>query len=148
MKRWKALIIVVSILLALALSLGIWALYNPVKRDYNNKGKNDYLKNLEDTEIKEKKNIVLILLDDMGYGDLSLTGSEAIETPNIDALASRGILFTNYYSPNPICSASRAGMLTGRIPVRTLTAGAVVCAGLFTFDIIRNSRNARKDDNA
>ena len=124
LKRWKALIIVCSILVVLALSIGIWAIYNYVKRDYNDKGKSDYLKSIENTEIKEKKNIVLILLDDMGFGDLSLTGSEAIETPNIDALASNGIFFTNYYSPNPICSASRAGMLTGRIPVRTLTCGA------------------------
>ncbi len=63
-------------------------------------------------------NIVLVVADDLGYGDLSVQGATSIKTPNIDQLAQQGVLFDNYYSPSPICSPSRAGMLSGRYPVR------------------------------
>jgi len=62
-------------------------------------------------------NIVLIYADDMGYGDLHVYGSE-LSTPNIDKLASEGIRFTNWTSANPVCSPSRASLLTGRYPTR------------------------------
>lgn len=124
LKVWKALISIGVIIFIIAVVLGSLSIYNFVKRDYNDEGRIKYLNSLEGTKTAEKKNVVVILLDDMGYGDLSLTGSLAFETPNIDRLASNGILFENYYAPNPICSASRAGLLTGRMPVRTLTAGA------------------------
>lgn len=62
-------------------------------------------------------NIVIIYCDDLGYGDLGCYGS-AIRTPNIDRLASEGIRFTNFYSGNPVCSPSRAALLTGRYCVR------------------------------
>lgn len=65
-----------------------------------------------------RPNIILILLDDMGYGDLSSYGSKAIDTPNIDRLAEQGVRFTHYYSPSPSCTPSRAGLLTGRYPPR------------------------------
>lgn len=60
----------------------------------------------------------LILLDDMGYGDLSSYGSQAIKTPNIDALAAAGVKFTQYYSPSSSCTPSRAGLLSGRYAPR------------------------------
>ncbi len=66
-----------------------------------------------------KPNVVLILCDDMGYGDLGCYGSKAIETPNIDKLAREGVRFTDFYSCNALCSPSRAGLLTGRYPHRT-----------------------------
>ena len=59
-------------------------------------------------------NIVIILADDMGYGDVSYNGCPDFQTPNIDAFASNGILCTNGYVSHPFCSPSRAGLLTGR----------------------------------
>jgi len=61
-----------------------------------------------------KPNFVIILADDLGYADLGYTGSTQIKTPNIDKLAQGGINFTNGYVSGPVCSPSRAGMLTGR----------------------------------
>jgi len=62
----------------------------------------------------EKPNFVIILADDLGYGDLGYTGSTQIKTPNIDKLAESGVIFTQGYVTSPICSPSRAGLLTGR----------------------------------
>ena len=64
-------------------------------------------------------NILLIYVDDLGYGDLGSYGHPVLQTPNIDALAADGLRFTNYYAPSAICSPSRAGLLTGRQPYRT-----------------------------
>jgi len=63
-------------------------------------------------------NIVFILADDLGYGDLSSYGSETIETINIDKLAENGVKLTSYYAAQPVCSASRAAILTGVYPNR------------------------------
>ena len=60
-----------------------------------------------------KPNIVFILADDLGYGDLSSYGSETIETTNIDKLAEDGVKLKSYYAAQPVCSASRAAILTG-----------------------------------
>jgi len=68
---------------------------------------------------KKPPNIVIILADDMGYGDLGCYGSEALCTPNIDRMASEGARMTDFYSSSPVCSPSRAGLLTGRYPPRT-----------------------------
>ncbi len=62
-------------------------------------------------------NVVLILVDDMGYGDLSSYGSK-ISTPNLDNMARDGVRFRQYYSASPVCSPSRASILTGRYGVR------------------------------
>jgi arylsulfatase A len=64
-----------------------------------------------------RPNIVIIYCDDLGYGDLGCYGSR-IRTPHIDSLAAHGIRFTNFYSGNPVCSPSRAALLTGRYCVR------------------------------
>ncbi|WP_347840841.1 sulfatase-like hydrolase/transferase [uncultured Draconibacterium sp.] len=77
------------------------------------------------TEEKESQpNIVVILCDDLGYGDLSGFGHPVIETPNLDKMAEDGIKFTSFYSAAPVCSPSRAGLLTGRSPNR---------AGIYDF---------------
>jgi arylsulfatase len=70
-------------------------------------------------------NIVIVFLDDMGNGDLSSTGALSYETPNIDQLASEGLRFTNYLSAQAVCSASRAGLLTGCYPNRIGFSGAL-----------------------
>jgi arylsulfatase A len=69
-------------------------------------------------QAKEQPNYVVILCDDLGYSDLSSYGHPVIETPNLDRLAANGIRFTSCYSAAPVCSPSRAGLLTGRIPNR------------------------------
>ncbi|MCY9804222.1 sulfatase-like hydrolase/transferase [Vibrio scophthalmi] len=66
-----------------------------------------------------KPNVVIFYVDDLGYGDLASYGHQIVKTPHIDQLAEEGIKFTQYYSPAPLCSPSRAGMLTGRTPYRT-----------------------------
>ena len=66
----------------------------------------------------QQPNILFILIDDMGYADLSLTGNTLVATPNIDALARDGMVMTQFYDAAPICSPSRAGFMTGRFPAR------------------------------
>jgi arylsulfatase A-like enzyme len=61
----------------------------------------------------EKPNILLILVDDMGYGDLSCYGGQMVATPNIDALARQGVRFTDGYVTSPVCAPSRCGLLAG-----------------------------------
>ena len=63
--------------------------------------------------IKNKPNIIYILADDLGYGDLSCYGQTKFSTPNIDALAKEGMLFTQHYSGAPVCAPSRCALLTG-----------------------------------
>lgn len=60
-----------------------------------------------------RTNIIYILADDLGYGDLSILGQKHFETPNIDKLAGDGIIFTNHYSGSTVCAPSRASLLTG-----------------------------------
>ncbi|WP_052188273.1 sulfatase [Cellulophaga sp. Hel_I_12] len=67
---------------------------------------------------EKKKNIVFILADDLGWMDLSSYGSDFYETPNLDALAKEGMLFTNAYAASPLCSPTRASILTGQEPGR------------------------------
>ena len=67
----------------------------------------------------QSPNIVFILADDLGYGDLGCYGHRVISTPNLNHLASEGTKFNQFYAPSPLCSPSRAGMLTGRTPFRT-----------------------------
>ena len=63
-------------------------------------------------------NVVLFLVDDMGWADCGAYGSRYYETPHIDALADRGMLFTDAYAANPLCSPTRASILTGKYPAR------------------------------
>ena len=71
-------------------------------------------------------NIILILMDDMGYGDIVRTGASQYRTPNLDRLASHGMQFTWYYCPQAVSSASRAGLLTGCYPNRVGITGALM----------------------
>lgn len=81
-------------------------------------------------EAKDKPNIVVVLCDDLGYGDTECYGHPYIKTPHLNELAKEGIRFTNFYSAAPVCSPSRVGLLTGRSPNR---------AGV--YDFIPGGRN-------
>lgn len=67
----------------------------------------------------EKPNIIVIYCDDLGYGDLGVTGHPTIKTPNLDRMALDGMRFTNYYSASPASTASRYALLTGKYPSRS-----------------------------
>lgn len=67
---------------------------------------------------KMQPNILIIYADDLGWSDMGCYGSIKNETPNLDKLAARGMRFTNAYAPAPICSASRASIMTGKSPAR------------------------------
>ena len=66
----------------------------------------------------DRPNIVLLLADDLGYGDLSCFGSPAVKTPNLDRLATEGMKCTRFYAGSAVCSPTRASVLTGRYPLR------------------------------
>ncbi|MDP6354294.1 MAG: sulfatase-like hydrolase/transferase, partial [Planctomycetota bacterium] len=71
------------------------------------------------TAEEKPKNIVLILADDLGWADTTLYGKTTLyETPNIERLAARGMTFTNAYAAHPLCSPTRASILTGQNPAR------------------------------
>lgn len=72
-----------------------------------------------------RPNIVFILADDLGFGDLSSFGAADLKTPHIDSLIHRGVKFTNFYANSPVCSPSRAALLSGRWPERMGVPGVI-----------------------
>lgn len=64
-------------------------------------------------------NIILIMSDDQGWGDIGFNGHPDLKTPHLDAMAANGIIFERFYAASPLCSPSRASCLTGRVPFRT-----------------------------
>jgi arylsulfatase A-like enzyme len=67
---------------------------------------------------EQKPNVLIILTDDMGYGDISCYSQDAVQTPNIDYLAENGVSCSDFYVPTPYCAPSRETLLTGRFPLR------------------------------
>ncbi|MCA9033814.1 MAG: sulfatase-like hydrolase/transferase [Planctomycetaceae bacterium] len=93
---------------------------------------------LGNAEADTRPGIIMILCDDLGYGDLGVHGHPHIQTPNIDALANEGIRFTNFYSAAPVCSPSRVGLMTGRSPNR---------AGVYDWiPEVRGNKPPQKED--
>ena len=84
--------------------------------------------------MEKKTNFIVIMTDDQGYGDLSCMGNTDFVTPNIDSLAKSGVRFTDWYAGSPVCSPSRACLMTGRYPgnagVRAILAGHRKASGL------------------
>src|SRR5690606_18051493 len=70
-------------------------------------------------------NFVVIFTDDQGYGDVGVYGAEGYSTPNLDRMAAEGMRFTDFHVPAAVCSASRAGLLTGCYPQRVSILGAL-----------------------
>jgi arylsulfatase A-like enzyme len=75
------------------------------------------------TRAAEKPNIIIILADGLGYGDLGCYGHPTIRTPNLDAMAKEGLRFTDFYAGQSLCTPSRAALMTGRLAVRTGMGG-------------------------
>ena len=73
-----------------------------------------------------RPNIIIFFTDDQGYADVGCYGAEGFQTPNLDKLAGEGIMFTDFYVPATVCTPSRAGLLTGRYPVRAGLHEAVI----------------------
>ena len=82
----------------------------------------------------DRPNVIVFMTDDQGYGDLSCMGATDFRTPNLDRMASEGVRFTDWYSNSPVCSPSRAALLTGRYPgnagVRAILQGHRTASGL------------------
>src|SRR6476620_3268213 len=83
-------------------------------------------------------NIVIILADDMGYGDIGSFGAPNIRTPRLDAMAAEGQKWTSFYV-QPVCSPSRAALLTGRLPIRS---------GMFASGVGRAAPGVLRDNAA
>ena len=112
---------VILVALTILYLAGRILLYRQVDDEQHLARKRDYLEQVSDQkkDFPAGPNVVVILFDDLGYGDIGAYGGKAIATPNIDRLAADGLLFKNAYSPSPYCSASRAGLMTGRYAVRS-----------------------------
>ncbi len=80
-------------------------------------GQKDYLDGVDRTADKDSPNVLFILMDDLGWGDVSLNGA-IYETPNIDSIGENGLNLTNFYSAYSVCSPARFAALTGRYPYR------------------------------
>ena len=74
---------------------------------------------------QNKPNVIIIFMDDLGYGDLGSYGATGYSTPNLNQLATDGVRFTNFYTPQAVCTASRAALLTGTYPNRMNISGAL-----------------------
>jgi len=68
---------------------------------------------------KKQPNIILVMADDQGYGDMGYTGHPLLQTPHLDAMAKESIVFNRFYAAAPVCSPTRASVMTGRTPMRT-----------------------------
>src|ERR1035441_6992363 len=83
------------------------------------KGKEEYLnQKVPDLKTYKRPNIILILADDLGATDLSLYGNKMVSTPNMDGIGKNGVTFSEGYISSPVCSPSRAGIITGRYQQR------------------------------
>lgn len=89
----------------------------------------------ESSEPNGKPNILFILADDLGWGDLRCYGNPLVDTPALDALAQSGVRLTAHYSPSPLCSPARAGYLTGRYNHRTGAVDVPSNRGLDRIDL-------------
>jgi arylsulfatase A-like enzyme len=107
--------------------------------------KRDYLAQVSAHPVvgKDAPNIVFILYDDMGYGDIGAgaAGSNMIATPNINQLAANGVVLSDFHSPSPVCTPSRAGFLTGRLAPRAGLPNLVFPTGSFRDDVFHALTN-------
>jgi len=114
------------------------ATYEQVDDAAHMASKQAYLQTLAGTPKRENApDVVIILFDDLGHGDVGFMGNKMIATPHMDGLAKNAVVFENYYAPAPVCSPSRAAMLTGRLPSRNLLTAVPFPSGHFVDRINR-----------
>ncbi|MEH6593230.1 MAG: sulfatase [Halioglobus sp.] len=136
-KIWigRALLILV-LPLSLLIGVGLWLGYSVLSYEQTDDrehlaAKESYLERvaLGNDASRSAPNIVFILFDDLGFGDLGFTGSRAVSTPTLDRLAAEGVVLSNFYSPAAACTPARAGFLTGRYPLRAGLPSVVFPSG-------------------
>ena len=93
--------------------------------------------NILNAQKNERPNVIIIITDDQGYGDLGYTGNPHVKTPNIDTFASKSVRFNNFYV-SPVCAPTRASLMTGRYSLRTgirdtYNGGAIMAANEVTI---------------
>lgn len=120
------------------------ASYEPLEPEHLEE-KIAYLAKVRTTANTARPNIILVNFDDMGYGDLSCYGNRLIQTPIMDSLADAGIRMTNFYSSSPVCSPSRAGLLTGRYPKRAYAGDHVYFPSDHPVADMRKLRNFKNE---
>lgn len=76
-------------------------------------------------DTRRPPNFIVVLCDDLGYGDISAFGAKRVRTPNLDRMTREGTVLTDFYAAANLCTPSRAGLLTGRYPIRTGLASLV-----------------------
>jgi uncharacterized sulfatase len=128
-----------SVVLALIVALGLsgwvyWRSWRYVQHDDEGRvaDKETYLAEVAARGLRGAPippNVVLILYDDLGYGDIGAYGARLIRTPELDRLAEGGVRLTDYYAPAPVCTPSRVGLLTGRYPVKTRLTQVIMTPG-------------------
>ena len=79
-------------------------------------------------QAKKQPNVIYILADDLGYGEVGYNGQKMIKTPELDALATGGMRFTDHYCGNALCAPSRASLVTGKHPGHDANAGSNAAA--------------------
>ncbi len=123
----------VTLLILLGLGWGVGRLFQPETYSIHSAQFEDAESTLPALQLvpgeARRPNIIVILADDLGYGDVGSFGGTVIETPHMDQLAAEGMRFTSAYSSAPVCSPSRAGLLTGRYPLRSGIMQAMQAAG-------------------
>jgi len=119
--RWTAIIVAAVIVVGVLYVAGRVVFYRQVDDKDHVESKRAYLERIAGmtTGAAAGPNFVIILFDDLGYGDIGAYGGQAIHTPNIDRLAAEGAIFRHAHAASPYCSGSRAGLMTGRYPVRS-----------------------------
>lgn len=134
--KWISIIIIAGVVLAVGVAAAKIALYKQEDNAEHLALKQDYLERIE-KKVQARRsssdlpNIVFILFDDLGYGDVGAYGCQSIKTPNLDGLAEQGAMLTNFYAPAPVCTPSRAAFLTGRYPPRCGLTHVVFPEGSF-----------------
>ena len=111
-------------------------------------GHDDYLKKIDKNASKaENPNVLFIIMDDLGFGDISLNGA-LFDTPNIDSIGENGLNLTNFYSSYSVCSPARFAALTGRYPYRGY-ADNVIYPTVNTVSPLASTRvfNVHRDKN-
>ena len=114
MHRWAVSILAVAMVAGLALARPASAAQGPAATT-------------DQPAASGRPNVIVILTDDQGAVDAHCYGAHDLETPAMDGIASRGVRFAQFYSAAPVCSASRAGLLTGRYPLRAGMSGNAPC---------------------